>query len=273
MKRRSALLLTVLVLCLALCLALPAAAESSNIYVYDLTGSHLTQDEGNALQDLAAEISGRHQCGVYLVIVDDYRDYGSSTRRAAESIYEDQGFGLYNDNSGILLLMSMGDRDYYVYHMGYGTYAMGLVSEDDFDAPMLAEFRNDNWYEGFEAYLNTCEDLLTYADGSYDPADYNSDGTLVAHRTPYGLCAVIGIGVGLLVALIVCSIGKAKMKSVHKGADAESYTVPNSMKLRVKSDRFTHRTETRTKIESSSSSRSGGGGRPSGGGGGHGGKF
>ena len=273
MKRYFLLLLAALSLLLTL--ALPAAADSGRVYVYDLTGAILTAEEGNALQDKAAEISRRHDCGVYIVVLNDYEDYGWTVPDASETIYWEYDFGHGQDSSGIMLMMSMNERDYDVYSYGYGTYAMDRVDADDFDAPMLRCFRNDDWYHGFDAYLDTCDAVLTDADSSYDPADYNSDGTLVDKGPNIGMNSVIGLVIGLISALISCSIGKAKMKTVHAAADAENYTVPNSMHLQVKQDVFSHKTETRTKIETSSdrSSGGGGGGRPSGGSSHHGGKF
>ena len=80
-----------------------------------------------------------------------------------------------------------------------------------------------------------------------------------------------------VIALVVCLILRAKMKSVHKGVDANVYATGGGLTLTDSYDHYTHTTETRRKIESDS----GGGGRSSGGtvsrsgGGGHGrsGKF
>ena len=64
----------------------------------------------------------------------------------------------------------------------------------------------------------------------------------------------------MLIALITCSVFKAQMKTAKEKTQANDYLVPQSMDLRVREDVFTHRTETRTRIETDSGSRGGGGG-------------
>ena len=72
------------------------------------------------------------------------------------------------------------------------------------------------------------------------------------------MLAVIFIPVA--VALGVCSVFKAQMKTAKEATRADEYLVPHSMRLRTKEDRFTHRTESRTVIETDSGHRAGGGG-------------
>ena len=59
---------------------------------------------------------------------------------------------------------------------------------------------------------------------------------------------------------LTLALENSKDKTAMEKTTAEDYLVPHSMDLRVREDRFTHRTETRTRIESDSGSRGGGGG-------------
>ena len=70
------------------------------------------------------------------------------------------------------------------------------------------------------------------------------------------------IFVPLVVALIVCMSLKGQMKTAREATGADEYLVPQSMKLNVQEDRFTHRTRTQTLIETDSNrgGSSGGGG-------------
>ena len=268
MKKQLLCLLTAAMLLLAA--AAPVFAEDG-IYIYDTYGL-LTDEEAVTLQNRAQEISEEYDCGVYIVTVADYSDYGRSVRGAAENIFRDNEFGLYNDNSGILLLLSMDDRDYFVYTNGYGTYTMSQWGDDNFDAPMLSGFRANDWYAGFEGYLDSCDAALEYAGTTYDPADYDAYGNLVSRGPNIGQCIATGVIVGVIGSFIICMIMRRKMRSVAKATSAANYVLQNSLNIYQADDVFTHTTQTRVKIESDSS-RSGGGGRPSGGGGGHGGKF
>ncbi len=59
----------------------------------------------------------------------------------------------------------------------------------------------------------------------------------------------IGLLIGIVLSLIICLVLKGQLKNVRKGTTAENY-VAGDLHLTGKSDRFTHRTTVRTKIES-----------------------
>lgn len=61
---------------------------------------------------------------------------------------------------------------------------------------------------------------------------------------------VIAIIVSFLVALIICTALKSGMKNVSVKEEAYAYT-PEGLSLTERTDRYTHTTKTRTKIESS----------------------
>lgn len=53
----------------------------------------------------------------------------------------------------------------------------------------------------------------------------------------------------VVIALIICMILKGQLKTAQKQTEASDYMVSAEPELTVKTDRFTHRTETRRKIE------------------------
>lgn len=62
---------------------------------------------------------------------------------------------------------------------------------------------------------------------------------------------VFAIGISLLVALIVVSILKAGMKNVSEKEEADHY-ISSELSLTQRTDRFTHKTTTRRKVETDS---------------------
>ena len=62
-----------------------------------------------------------------------------------------------------------------------------------------------------------------------------------------------------VIALVVCLILRAKMKSVHKGVDANVYATGGGLTLTDSYDHYSHTTESRTKIVDESSGGGGGG--------------
>ena len=260
---RALALLAALLVLLALC-ALPARADGS--YIYDTAGL-LSEGERQELENRAAALSQQLQCGIYIATVEDYRDYGSGSIDAvAEGIYKSNGFGLYNDASGVFLLLSMADRDYYVYTNGFATYSLNGSTLTRLENGFLDNFRNNDWYGGFLDYVEGCGSALGSSLDSWEQGQESGGPDL-------GFALVVGVIVGCVVALIACSVMKAKMKSVAKARTAQVYAVPGGMDLYESSDVFSHITESRVKVESDSDRGGGGGSRPSGGSGGHGGKF
>ena len=262
-----------------------AAAEKLG-YVTDQPDL-LTQEEEKALEARASAMTEKYSCGVYIVIVRDFRDFNvSEVGACAEGLYSYYDLGFGPDRDGLLLLLSMNDRDYALTSYGYyADYCFGDHNKDLVERAFLDNFRSNDWAGGLSDYLSVAEDVLATAaahqltinqeNQSFAGLTY-SDHTYkygVVYRMPVALKLLIGIGIPCLIALGVCSTFKAQMKTAHQRTTAEEYVVPGSADLLVQEDRFLNRTESRVPIQSSSSSSGRGG---SGGGGGfhtHTGKF
>ena len=181
--------------------------------------------------------------------VSDYEAYGSEPYAAAANIYNQEDFGIGDQRSGVLLLLSMQDRDVALYvrdgdaGKAIGKYAQGLLAESYLDY-----FRSDDWFGGFRAYLTTCGDMLEQA----------AQGHPV--KKPLSASLGTGIVIGVALALVICLILKGKMKSVRQGAQADAYVSADGLHLTERYDLYTHTTETRQKISKDSGSQSGGGG-------------
>lgn len=223
-------------------------------YVWDLADI-LSYEQWESLEHTVGSTTKRYGCGVYIVTVDDYTEYGDDIYELAYQTYHnsDNKLGVGSGRDGILLLMSMEERDYALFVYGdkaeyaFNSYAQELL-EDEF----LDDFAEDDWFAGLSDYVNTCDKDLALA----------RSGKPVK-KSPVGAIAA-SVVIGLSVACIVCLSQKAKMHTVHKKVEANAYTAGDIV-LTERFDQYTHTTETRRKIEKdsgsgSSSSRSGGGG-------------
>lgn len=262
MKVKKLLFCLLAVLCLCATLIVPALAAER--YVYDEAGI-LASSERAALESRAEEISEAYDCAVYIVTVWDHREYGSGDVRAvAESIYTDNDFGLGTEGSGVMLLLSMEDRDYALIAHGYGNTAFTDYGKERLEEEFLDDFRRDDWYGGLADYISYSGTMLQQA-RSGEPLDVNGAyhrsffGGLRDRLGAFGLIIVIVV-IPALIALIVCTILKRNMKSVKKAEKADFFAVPGSMRLQISEDRFTHITQTRVKVESDSDHHGGGGG-------------
>ncbi len=243
--------LTAALILIAALLAAPAfAAESA--YVYDWADT-LSESQLDILTTAAGEISETYGVGVYIATLDDMRDYGySSVEVCAEQFYKEMELGYGADHTGILLLMSMAGRDYDLCAYGdYAHYAFTDYGKTTISDAFLDNFRSNDWYGGFFDYLARCDEMLSLADAG-TPVDVPPQPKLT------GAGVVTSALLSLLIAWIVCSILKGRMKSAVLAADADNYVRPEAVQITLRDDRFSHTTTTRRRIERSG--HSGGGG-------------
>ncbi|MGM9606354.1 MAG: TPM domain-containing protein [Oscillospiraceae bacterium] len=233
-------------------LTVPAwAAEPQLDYVTDAAWL-LTDEEWMALEDTAQSISQKYQCDVYIITVDDFTDYVNtdSIYEAAKAIYRDYDLGYGTEKSGVLLMLSMAERDYTLIAYGYGNTAFTDYGKDKLAEKFLDNFGDDDWYGGFQDYLEKSADMLQSARAG-QPLDVGSSPLIRL----VGL--LISVALGCFVSLTICAFLWQRMKSVAVKAEADSYIPAGSVDITVREDHFTHTTETRVKIEKDSSSGGG----------------
>jgi len=242
-------------------------------YVLDQAGL-LTDSQRETLEQKAAALSEQHQCSLYVVTVEDHTSLNYDVYEAAKGIFQHYDLGWGAEKNGVILLLSMDARDYaFAGHGGRGETICSRESSWLIEDEFLDNFRNNDWAGGFGDFLDACDtqltklekgedvnagaDIITGPDG-LDYHDYNNP---YETREPSILPRVLAvIFIPVAVALGVCSVFKAQMKTAKEATRADEYLVPHSMRLRTKEDRFTHRTESRTVIETDSGHRAGGGG-------------
>ena len=238
---------------LALCLLLApmtvfAESNAQLNYVTDDVGI-LTDSQWEDLEQRAQQVSEEYQCGVYMITVDDYTDYSTESVYTADyTIYHDYEMGMGEDRDGIMILLSMEDRDYAMFVYGpKASEVFNAYGQEQLETYFLDNFRDDDWYGGFEDYEAT-------------PGEN------------FGVSFLMALGISCVISIIICLLLLLKMHTVHQKTEANDY-VSEKLKLSRKEDRYTHTTQTRRKIERESSSSSSTHSESGGGGSGRSGKF
>ena len=263
MKIRARALLLVLVLALVFCVN-AAAAEQAGAqlnYVTDAAGL-LNESETARLERMAEAVSKKYGVGVYVVTVEDFRDYNAGgVYKATYTIYHKYTLGEGANRDGILLLLSMDDRDWAMFCYGARCeYAFNSYGQEQLEKVFLDRFGESDWYGGFENYIKECSVYLKKA----------ADGKPV--RAIALLACLIVAGLALLAAVVIVAVIWEKMNSVAVKVTANAY-ISGSLQLTEQTDRFTHKTTSTRRIERSSSSESGSRSESGGGGSGRSGKF
>lgn len=259
---KKALISLLLLLALVLSLSVCAHAEARLDFVTDGAGV-LTDSEKQELRDRAAQISERFGFGVYIVVVDNYKSYiNGNIENFAEEVFHSYGLGYGEKEDGVILAMSMAERDYDIYaHGDFGNYAFTDYGKKQLAAAFLDNFRRNDWAGGFRDYLDTCGDMLQKAkDGSPvdtwvpDPAQEAGRGIDSFKLTLSGIIGLLFGG---------ATVGKMKhsMKTAAKQTRAENYVARGGVRLRGQKDEFVNRSVTRTRLrqDSGPSGRPGGG--------------
>ena len=239
---RKLLACSLLALALGL-VATPLAQAAVGDLVIDEAGI-LTDGERETLNNEAERISARHHCEVAIIVVEDKGAMGAYD--AAELAFTLYGIGYGPDRDGVLLFLSMADRDYYlIAHGDFGNAAFTDHGKDVMlDRYILPQLSADNYYEAFIAYLNKADEFLGLArDGK--PFDIGSDSDQ-SWRIFVTILAPLGI------SLVICLFWNSKMKTARKAADANAYIGDAGLVLTAQEDRFLYRTHTRTAIQQSS---------------------
>ena len=233
----------------------PGQSSGGMQCVYDVSGL-LTYEQWQELEYRAQAISQSCRCGVYFAIVDDYTDYGDgSVYETTYQLYHNSGLGYGLGRDGIIVLLSMEERDYAMFVYGeYAEYAFNEYGREMLEERFLGNFGGNDWYGGISNYLSGCEEFLAKAEAD-DPV-----------RPSYWPRIAMMTALSCLAAGIVCYILLRGMKTVRPGAKADAYVAAGGLQLTEQRDQFIHTTVTRTALQKQGSgggstrSESGGGG-------------
>lgn len=232
-------------------------------YIFD-NSDLLTFDEWEKLEARAADISQRHGCGVYVAFVDDFTEYGygNDVYKTTYQLYHVNELGMGENRDGIIILLSMADRDYAMFVYGENAEkAFDKYGQEQLEDTFLGYFGDNDWYNGVSSYLDTCDEYLTLAE----------EGNPVRKNTlPMYIIVVVA---SCAISGFICLMLKQRMQTVHKKAEANEYVADGGLQLTEQYDRYTHTTETRRKVNNDSDSSGGTSSCSGGGGSGRSGKF
>ena len=243
----------------------PEASEQSSVnmqYVFDISDL-LSYEEWEELETRAETLTQRHHCGIYFVLLDDYTVYGAGDiYETTSQLYHNSQLGFGDDRDGIIVLISMEERDYAMFVYGeYAEYAFNPYGQEKLEEVFWDDLGNYDWYGGISHYLDACDEYLTKA----------ADGKPVRAACWPRILMVTGLS--CLAAGAVCLLLMRGMKTVRQKAEADAYITEGGLNLTEQYDQYTHTTQTRTRIEKESAGGSGTNSRSSGGGSGRSGKF
>lgn len=263
--KRFCLLLTALLLLFCM----TATVTAASLPRLDDGADLLTDDEEAVLLAVLDEISERQQFDVVVVTSDSLR--GKTAAAYADDYFDDNGFGYGADYDGILLLVSMSEREWWISTSGYGLTAFTDRGIDDLAEEILTYLGAGDYATAFAVFAQSCDAYVTQArlgqpygydddrgayDNSYGYDDYGNVSYEVESSGPPLLAA---LAVGLIGAFVVTASMKSELKSVRK-QNAAAYLKSDSMRMTDSRELFLYRNVSKTVRDTDHHSSSGRGG-------------
>lgn len=207
----------------------------------------LTDDEAAYLTDMLNEISVRQEMEVVIATTDAL--YGKSVAEYADDLYDECHFGYGEDRDGLLLLISMEDRDWYISTCGYGITAFTDAGLDYIGQQIVPALSEGEYAEAFEEYIVLCDAFITQA---MDGEPYDTDNMPRGPLSPVWI--LISLLAGLIIAACVVWSMVQKLKSVSPQKSASGYIKDGSLNITEQHDLFLYHTVTRKARPKQSSS-------------------
>lgn len=235
-----------LIVCLALALSLCCVAFAASGLLTD-RAELLDSWEEERLTERLEEITDETGVAVVVVTVDGLD--GKSVRSYADDWLNHGGYG----NDGVLLLIDMDSRQWYISTAGYGMTAISDASAQRIGDRVAPYLGDEEYYDGLCVFADGCEDYILRAQsGQGEPQETES---AVPGLETLGICVLIGFVISLIVALCL----KAQLKSVRSKPDASSYVRAGSMVVTQSHDMYLYSNTVRTaRPKNNSSGHSGG---------------
>ena len=119
----------------------------------------LSDDEADSLLAQLDEISERQNCDVIVVTVASLD--GKTAESYADDYFDFNGYGLGQDRDGILLLLSMEDRDWAISTHGFAITAFTDAGQSYMTDHFLSYISDGEYAQGFQKYAELCDQFLT----------------------------------------------------------------------------------------------------------------
>lgn len=245
----------------------------------------LTSGEAAELSAALDEIASRQELEVAVITVPELPD-GYTAQSYADNIYDYYGYGWGENNDGILLLLSMGERDWAVTTFGYGITAFPDGIIDLIMDNCLYYISDGAYFSGFSCFAQLCDEYTTKARNGYtdnhtyvgydpyfgtDDGYYSSDDAMaiiggasgptsitVARSGTIPFALPLSLLAGFLISGLVVGAWKNELKSVGKQSGASDYAQRDSIRVTLSRDQFLYRNVSRTRRQTQQNSGRGG---------------
>ncbi len=190
----------------------------------------LTDSQEKELLSTLNSLSEKWKCNIVVLTVNSHngpiQDY-------SDDYFDYNGFGADYNESGILFMLSMEDREWAISTCGSAIQAFTDYGKEYLVNNMISYLRNGDYSGAFKEYANTCDYLLSlYSKGTPYDVGYKPPKT-AEQILEYFFFSIL---IGLVIALFPILHMKSQLKTVKTATNAFYYQSSQGLKLNVKRD-------------------------------------
>ena len=205
MKKRILAMIFVLALCF--CTVIPAFAVDADGFVSEYErvqdmAKLLSESEREALIKTLDELSERQKMDV-IVVTTNTLD-GKKPMEYADDIYDYCKYGYGEKRDGLLFLVSMEDRDWWISTCGYGITAFTDAGIQYIGEQMVEDLGDGNYAAAFNTFAELSDDFITKSREG-EPYDKSN--------LPKGPLSIVWIVISILVGIGLAMFIVGRMKA------------------------------------------------------------
>lgn len=225
-----------LIFVFALLLALTFSAAASGELLVDEADILTAQEEERLRQELES-IGREYNLDAAIVTVDSIN--GWDIEYYTEDYYDQNGY----DEDGVILLISMQEREWCIFGSGEGGEIFTSSVIDQLGEKIEDELSDGAYADAFETFIQQCR--------------YHIDGSRNGYPFKAGTAIIVALVLGLLTALITTGVMRGQLKSVRRKYTATDYLKPGSMQVTHAHELYLYSNVSRIRRQQSSSGGSG----------------
>lgn len=193
----------------------------------------------------------REKYNVDVAVYTDSEMYNDNAQDEADDIYDYDGYGMGENDDGILFYVCTNPRAY-----AFSTYSYAIrVFNDDaleyIDDECISYLKNDDYYSAFMTYAALADKLLENAqEGNF----YHSEKRNEEDKDWIWIAAIASLILAFVIAGIATKNKESQMITAVKQDSAADYMKDGSLELDYSKDIFMYSNVTRTKKQTSSGS-------------------
>ena len=226
----------------------------------------LSQDQETELEEMLDVIYEEEPCEVAVAAVKSLE--GQSPRTFADDYFDSNGFGKGQEQSGILLLLALDSRDWWITTTGAAQRIFTESVLEDMEAEFLPLISQGDYAGGFRQFASLCSQTMDRYQRTPAGAQALGVRLTLGQRIAYSFGQLfqwqnllIGVFFGGIAAVCGMIFLRSQLKSVQPQTRADNYMKPGSLDITGRQDLFLYRNVTRTprpKNNGPSSGRPGG---------------